>query len=112
VTTSAPTMLGQVQVGTALWVAVPPNQGWRCPQGNSLLLVSQSVTAIGVAVHPGSTPSSVSPPLLHQLLLLCKCANTTKCTPPCACVLAFHKYFSKELALFSQHHSILTCIQS
>jgi hypothetical protein len=31
---------------------------------------------------------------LHRLR---KCANTTKCTPPCACVLAFHKHFFKAL---------------
>jgi hypothetical protein len=38
-----------------------------------------------------------SPPL--KLHLLSKCANTTKCTPPCACVLAFSQlFFSKELA--------------
>ena len=30
-----------------------------------------------------------------QLFLLCKCANTTKWTTPCACVLAFHNYFQR-----------------
>ena len=35
-------------------------------------------------------------PYQLQLHLLCKCANTTKCTPPYVCVLAFHKHF-KEL---------------
>ena len=33
-----------------------------------------------------------------QLHLLCKCANTTKCTPPCVCVLAFHNHFQRMLA--------------
>jgi hypothetical protein len=42
----------------------------------------------------------VDPNQLQQLLLY-KCANTTKSPPSCACVLAFHKYFNKELALFS-----------
>ena len=32
-----------------------------------------------------------------NFFLLCKCANTTKCTPTCVCVLAFDKHF-KELA--------------
>ena len=43
-----------------------------------------------------------SSPFLHrvdphqlQLHLLCKCANTTKCTSPCVCVLAFHNHFPK-----------------
>ena len=37
----------------------------------------------------------------HQLqhLLLCKCANTTKCTPPCTCLLAFSQIFFKEFSL-------------
>ena len=46
-----------------------------------------------------------SSPFLHrvdphqlQLHLLCKCANTIKCTPPCVCVLAFSQSFSKGLA--------------
>jgi hypothetical protein len=30
---------------------------------------------------------------LHRLH---KSANTTKCTPPCACVLAFYKHFSRR----------------
>ena len=37
-------------------------------------------------------------PIQLQQLLLCKCANTTKCAPPCVCVLAFSQSFSKELA--------------
>jgi hypothetical protein len=37
-------------------------------------------------------------PFQHQLLLLCKCTNTTKCTPPCACVLPFSQSFFKGLA--------------
>jgi hypothetical protein len=36
----------------------------------------------------------VDPIQLQQLL--CKYANTTKCTTPYARVLAFHKYFSKD----------------
>ena len=39
----------------------------------------------------------------HQLqlqhLLLCKCANTTKCTPPCTCLLAFSQIFFKGFSL-------------
>jgi hypothetical protein len=38
-------------------------------------------------------PNPSLPLKLHRLR---KCANTTKCTPPCACVLAFHKHFSKR----------------
>ena len=34
-----------------------------------------------------------SQPCKHHLL--CKCANTTKCTPPCVCVLAFSQSFPK-----------------
>ena len=52
---------------------------------------------------PVTHSDTFSPPFLHQvdphqlqLLLLCKCANTTKCTPPCVCVLAFHKYFLED----------------
>ena len=30
--------------------------------------------------------------------LLCRCANTTKCTPPCVCVLAFHNHFPKDVS--------------
>ena len=30
-----------------------------------------------------------------QLFLLCKCANTTKSTPPCVWVLAFHNHFAE-----------------
>jgi hypothetical protein len=51
------------------------------------------------------TVTPLLPPFLHrvdplqlQLLLLCKCANTTKCTPPYARVLAFSQSFFKELA--------------
>ena len=32
-----------------------------------------------------------------QQLLLCKCANTTKCTPSCASVFAFSQTFFKGL---------------
>jgi hypothetical protein len=32
-----------------------------------------------------------------QQLILCKCANTTKCTPPSASVLAFSQIFFKGL---------------
>jgi hypothetical protein len=52
-----------------------PDRGWQC--------------------HPSSTPSLVLPPFLYQLLHLCKFANTTKCSPTCACVLAFHKHSPK-----------------
>jgi hypothetical protein len=41
-------------------------------------------------------------------LLLCKCANTTKWTSPCASVLAFSQSFSKDFLLISPCHSILT----
>ena len=47
----APALLGHVQVGTALGVAVPPNNQWRCPQGNTLLSASQTVTVTRVVVH-------------------------------------------------------------
>ena len=36
-------------------------------------------------------------PIQLQQLLLCKCANTTKCTPPSASVLAFSQIFLKGL---------------
>jgi hypothetical protein len=36
-------------------------------------------------------------PIQLQQLLLCKCANTTKCTPPNASVLAFSQIFFKGL---------------
>ena len=36
-------------------------------------------------------------PIQLQPLLLCKCVNTTKCTPPCECVLAFSQTFFKGL---------------
>ena len=36
-------------------------------------------------------------PIQLQQLLPCKCANTTKCTPPCECVLAFSQIFFKGL---------------
>jgi len=55
-------------------------------------------------LHPVTSSEFLSPPFLRrvdplqlQLLLLCKCTNTTKCTTPCACVLAFHKHFTKGL---------------
>jgi hypothetical protein len=35
-------------------------------------------------------------PLQLQTLLLCKCANTTKCTPPCVCMLAFSQSFLRS----------------
>jgi hypothetical protein len=38
-------------------------------------------------------PNPSLPLKLHRLR---KSANTTKCTPPCACVLAFHKHFSRR----------------
>ena len=38
-----------------------------------------------------------------QLHLLCKCANTTKCTPPCVCVLAFHNHFPKDISHSTCH---------
>ena len=47
-----------------------------------------------------------------QLHLLCKCANTTKCTPPCVCVLAFNNHFSKDYPLNLPCHSILAMMQS
>ena len=37
-------------------------------------------------------------PIQLQQLLLSKCANTTKSTPLCACVLAFSQSFFKGLA--------------
>ena len=57
------------------------------------------------SLHDQSPVHSVGPfssPFLHrvdphqlQLHFLCKSANTTKCTPPCVCVLAFHNHFPK-----------------
>ena len=48
-----------------------------------------------------------------QLHLLCKCANTTKCTPPCVCVLAFHNHFPKDVShSILPRHSILATMQS
>ena len=52
------------------------------------------------------THSDPFSPLLHcrvdphqlQLLVLCKCTNTTKYTLPCVCVLAFSQSFFKGLA--------------
>jgi hypothetical protein len=41
---------------------------------------------------------NTNPSLLLKLRRLHKCANTTKCTSPCACVLAFCQIFFKELA--------------
>jgi hypothetical protein len=38
-----------------------------------------------------------NPPLPLKLHRLCKCANTTKCAPPCAYVLAFSQLFFKAL---------------
>jgi hypothetical protein len=38
-------------------------------------------------------PNPSLPLKLHRLR---KSANTTKCTPPCASVLAFHKHFSRR----------------
>jgi hypothetical protein len=57
----------------------------------------------------------ISPFYVLFLLLfrhLCKYANTTKCSPSCAYVLAFHKHFIKGLALSSPRHSILATMQS
>ena len=70
--------LGQVQVGTTLGVAVPPEQpaALGLPAGHRHR--SGGAPSQGWRCHPGSTPSPVLPPLLYQLLLLCKCANTTK----------------------------------
>jgi hypothetical protein len=53
-----------------------------------------------------------SSPFLLQLHLLYKCANTTKCTTSCACVLAFSQKIFKGLALFSLCHLILAMMQS
>jgi hypothetical protein len=46
--------------------------------------------------RPVTSSNLLLPPFLHrvnplqlQTLLLCKCANTTQCTLPCVCVLAF-----------------------
>jgi hypothetical protein len=41
-----------------------------------------------------------NPSLPLKLHRLCKCAHTTKCTPPCACVLAFHNHFSRRYVSF------------
>ena len=44
-----------------------------------------------------SSPFSIQlDPFQHQQYLLCKYANTTKCSPSCACVLGFHKHFLKD----------------
>ena len=42
---------------------------------------------------PAPNPHSSQPSELH---LLSKCANTTKCTPPCASVLAFSQIFTQR----------------
>ena len=63
---------------------------------------------VGCIFRPSDNPNFLfsSPFLLQvdpnqlQQLLLCKCANTTKYSPSCACVLAFHKHFIKGLASF------------
>ena len=63
--------------------------------------------------HLNSRVRSTCPsPFQLQLLLLCKCANTTKCTPSCASVLLFSQTFFKGLSLFSPRHSNLACRQS
>jgi hypothetical protein len=41
-------------------------------------------------------PNPSLPLKLHRLH---KSANITKCTPPCACVLAFHNYFSRRYVI-------------
>jgi hypothetical protein len=57
------------------------------------------------------TVSQWKTPFLYQLLL-CKCANTTKCTTTRACVLAFSQTFLRSQSLNSPRHSILTHMQS
>ena len=46
------------------------------------------------AMHVCSPPFILAHFFLHFYLLY-KCANTTKCTPPCECVLAFSQIFFK-----------------
>jgi hypothetical protein len=42
-------------------------------------------------------------PFQLLLLLVCKCANTTKCTPSYASVLEFYKHFSKGVSHSTCH---------
>jgi hypothetical protein len=110
----SPTQLapGQVQVGTTLGVAVPPDRvvvplgqpatlglpaghgapdkGWRCPRG--------------------SIPSRVSSPFLHLSHHLCKCASTPSVSPSRASVLAFSQTCFKGYSLLTECALSLKCI--
>jgi hypothetical protein len=100
---------------TALGVALHTKKGGATPQARLRIGYKFSY----IFRHSNNPNLLFSSPFLLQVdpnqlqqLLLCKCANTTKSPPSCACVLAFHKHFNKELALFSPRHSILATMQS
>ena len=76
-----------------------PDSGHANDRTLSLSVRSLRDQSLVHSVGPFSSPflHRVDPHQL-QLHLLCKCANTTKCTPSCVCVLAFSQSFSKGLA--------------
>ena len=55
----------------------------------------QEFASVAIENRHSIFPKAPNPshPCKHHLL--CKCANTTKCTPPCVCVLAFSQSFPK-----------------
>ena len=89
-------LLYQVQVGTALGVAVPPDKVAVTHQCTPLLASSIGHHHRGGSAPDrawrcprGSTPSMTTPPFLHLFHHLCKCANTPSVSPSRASVLAF-----------------------
>ena len=86
-------LLSQVQVGTALGVMVPPDTV-VVPQGNSLLSVSQPVTAIGVAVHRHKGGGALGAATQTRLCLL---------------FFIFFTTFANVLTLQLFHHHVQVC---
>jgi hypothetical protein len=56
--------------------------------------------------------TSPNPSLPLKLHLLCKCANTNKYSPPCACVLVHNYFLQRSQPLNLPRHSILATMQS
>jgi hypothetical protein len=90
----APALLGHIQVGTALGVAVPLHKWWQCPTRTAPSRPPQLVTATGVAVH--WTRHGGAPGVAHRAW-------------ECLFFFTFFTTFANVLKLQVSHHHVQVC---
>jgi hypothetical protein len=93
-TPTKPTSVAQ-KTTTITSVTLPSVPSFDAMENKRFISTKKRLNPTELARREGERTPNLSLPLkLHRLR---KCANTTKCTSPCACVLAFSQWFFKAL---------------